>query len=176
MQEVNENISQASAVNKNVAESIDRIRVNMDVIVNHCLEMREYSAESKRLSKSMLESCQHVNVGPNKFDIGLVKTAHLNWKIQLEAVLEGRKKMAAENVVDHHNCDLGKWYDNAHGEITNNSVFKNIAIHHKAVHSTAKEVVSLFNQNNQSAAHNKLTDFEASRKELFRLLDELYSS
>lgn len=148
----------------------------MDEIVNHCLEMRQYSSESENLAKSMLQSCQNINVGPAKFDIGAVKAAHLNWKIQLEAVLEGRKKMPAEKVTDHHGCSFGKWYDNVQGELADNPIFKNIAIHHSAVHSIAKETISLYNQNNKTAAQKKLTDFETSRGELFRLLDELYLS
>lgn len=176
MQEASENISQASTVNQEVAQNISGVRDTADQITNRCLEVREYTHELNKLTKVMEQSIKHVDVGTPLFDIGMVKTAHLNWKIQLEAVLEGRTKIQADNVPDHHSCVFGKWYDNAQGEFTNNPLFKEIAVHHKAVHGTVKEVVSLYNKNKKKAAQTKLADFEAARHELFRLLDELYVS
>ena len=174
MQEVNENISQASQVNKGVAQSINSVRDKADDITNHCLEIREYSYELQLISGEIQTKLTHVKIGSSRFDIGAVKTAHLNWKIQLESVLEGRVKIPADQVTDHHNCVFGKWYDTAKGSYTKSPLFEQINIHHKAVHDTAREVVTLYNQEKVTLAQNKLADFETSRHELFRLLDELY--
>ena len=174
MQEVNENISQASQVNQQVAQSISSVRDQTDEITNHCLEIREYSYELQALSSEIQNKINHIKIGPSLFDIGMVKTAHLNWKIQLEAVLEGRVKMPTDQVTDHHNCVFGKWYDKTEGAYTKNPLFSQINIHHKAVHDTAREIVKLYNQDKVGLAQNKLSDFETSRNELFRLLDELY--
>lgn len=176
MQEISENISQASLVNQQVAKDIVTIKDTTDQITNRCLEVREYSHELKSLSGVMGESLGHIDLDPPLFDIGPIKTAHLNWKIQLEAVLEGRKAMHVDQVSDHHNCALGKWYDTVQGEFTANPLFKKIESPHKTVHATAKEIVSLYNQNKPEAAQAKLKNFEAARKELFGLLDALYLS
>lgn len=176
MQEISENISQASAVNQEVAKDITTVRDTSDLITNRCLEVQEYAHELNDLSKIMSDSISHIDLDPPIFDIGAVKTAHLNWKIQLKAVLDGRKKMNADNVTDHHNCTFGKWYDTAQGSFVDNALFKKLAAPHKAVHDTAKEIISLYNQNKPEAGHAKLRDFEKARKELFGLLDELYLS
>lgn len=175
MQEVTENISQVSTVNQDVAENIARIRNSMDDIANHCLEVVACSHESLGLSQKMIKVMEKINIGPARFDIGAVKSAHLQWKMRLEAVLEGRKKMNADDVTDHHSCLFGKWYDNAQGEFTTSPAFKEIARHHEMVHSTAREIVALYNNNAMSEAKNKLQSFETSRHELFRLLDDLYN-
>jgi len=176
MQEISENISQASAVNQDVAKSITTVRDTTDQITNSCLEVKEYAHELKVLSKVMRDSASHIDIEPPKFDIGAIKTAHLNWKIQLEAVLDGRKKLQADQVTDHHNCSFGKWYDTAKDSFTSTALFKEIAGPHKDVHSIAKKIVSLFNQNRHEAAQAKMRDFEDARKKLFRLLDDLYMS
>ncbi len=176
MHEVKENISNASTVNLEVTREIVTVRDTTDQITNRCLEVRQYAHELTKLSESMGESISHEDFGIPLFDIGAVKTAHLNWKIQLEAVLEGRKKMEADKVVDHHNCLFGKWYDNVQGEFTQSPLFAEIDIHHKAVHATAREIIGLYNQDKPEAANARMADFEKARVELFRLLDELYVS
>ncbi|MDO8947127.1 MAG: methyl-accepting chemotaxis protein [Desulfocapsaceae bacterium] len=176
MQEISENISQASAVNQEVATNITTVRDTTDQITNRCLEVKEYASELNKLSKVMSDAVSHIDIDPPMFNIGVIKTAHLNWKIQLEAVLEGRKKMHADHVTDHHNCAFGKWYDTTKESFTASPLFKELATPHKAVHASAKEIVSLFNQNKPDAAHAKMREFEKARKELFRMLDELYLS
>ncbi|MBA3006610.1 MAG: CZB domain-containing protein [Proteobacteria bacterium] len=176
MQEISENISQASAVNQEVAVNITTVRDTTDQITNRCLEVKEYASELNKLSKVMSDAVSHIDIDPPIFNIGVIKTAHLNWKIQLEAVLEGRKKMHVDHVTDHHNCAFGKWYDTTKEGFTNSALFKELATPHKAVHASAKEIVSLFNQNKPEAAHAKMREFEKAKKELFRMLDELYLS
>ncbi len=176
MQEISGNISQASQVNQEVARDIVRVRDTTDQITNRCLEVREYSHVLNDLVHVMAQSVSHVQVEPALFDIGSVKTAHLNWKINLEAVLEGRKIMQADEVTGHHECMLGKWYDAAQGDFTKTAAFKQIESPHKTVHDTARQIVSLYNQKNTSAAREKLKEFESAREKLFALLDELYLS
>lgn len=176
MQEISENIAQASAVNQEVTDDISIVRDTTDQITNRCLEVQEYAHELHNLSNIMTDSIGHIDLDPPIFDIGMVKTAHLKWKIQLQAVLDGRSKMHADKVIDHHHCAFGKWYDGAQGSFTSDDLFKKIATPHKAVHDNARVIVSLYNQNKPEAAQAKLRDFEMARKELFRQLDELYLS
>ncbi len=144
-------------------------------MANRCLEIREFTHTLKSLAQAMEQSMSYVDVGNEKFAIGVVKTAHLAWKVNLEAVLEGRKKISVESLPDHHTCAFGKWYDDVEGELTSNPLFKEIAVHHKAVHATVKEVIGLYNNDEAEAARTKMAAFEAARIELFRVLDELYA-
>ena len=176
MQEISTNISQASQVNQEVVKDIIKVRDTTDQITNRCLEVGEYSHVLNDLVCAMAQLITHVQVEPALFDIGAVKTAHLSWKINLEAVLEGRKKMQTNEVTGHHDCMLGKWYDSAQGDFTETQLFRDIEAPHKAVHDTAREIVSLYNQKNTTAAREKLKEFEDARKKLFELLDSLYMS
>lgn len=176
MQEVNENVSQASTVNQEVTERISVVRDKVDSITNSCLEIREYSHELNDLASDITRKIEHITLPAPLFDIGLVKTAHLNWKIKLEAVLEGRVKMPADQVVDHHSCVFGKWYDQANGDFTQTDLFKEIYTCHKQVHDVARKIVSLYNKQEEAVAQAKLAEFEKARTTLFDLLDKLYVS
>ncbi|MDH4318512.1 MAG: methyl-accepting chemotaxis protein, partial [Desulfobulbaceae bacterium] len=176
MQDVNENLVQATSVNQELARDMTRLRDINDQIANRCLEVREYAHELVKLSGLMTASTDHIEVPAPLFNIGSIKSAHLNWKINLEAVLAGRKKINPEDVSTHHQCEFGKWYDNAKGDFTAGEVFKQINVHHKNVHALAKEIVSYNVQGNVSKARGQLGKFEEERVKLFGLLDQLYLS
>ena len=176
IQEVTDSISQLSAANQEIAQNTNKTRETGDHITDQCLEVSAYSHEQKELAEIMVESTKHIKIVSPPFDIGAVKTAHLSWKIQLESVLSGRKKIDATSVPDHHNCAFGKWYDSAQGEFTSSVAFKEILSHHKVIHKSVIEAINFYNNNDIDAAHSKLADFEVSRIELFRVLDELYLS
>lgn len=174
IQEINSNIMEASAVNQEIAKSITTVRDTTDQITNRCLEEKVFAHELDGMYEDMKKSTSHVSLDSPVFDISSVKFAHLKWRINLEAVLEGRKKMSADEVIDHHHCEFGKWYDNVDSELVDNVIFKEIKNVHKSVHSTAREIVMLYNNDKFESAQQKLNEFEKVRVELFNLLDKLY--
>jgi methyl-accepting chemotaxis protein len=176
MQEVNENIAQASAVNDTVAKDITMVKSSADDLANRCIEVREYANELGSISDGLEASVKQFVLKDTLFNIGQVKSAHLNWKNQLEAVLAGRKKMQAGEVTGHHECEFGLWYDGAQQEVVALPLFEEIGRSHAAVHTTAKAIVELYNQDKIDAAHAKLKEFEQVRMALFMSLDELYTS
>ncbi len=96
--------------------------------------------------------------------------------MRLTSVLSGYIDMESKNVPDHHQCEFGKWYDNAPEKIKLHPLFKEIGQHHEAVHRRVVEAVDLFNTNKTNAARNKVDEFEDVRKKLFISLDEMYLS
>lgn len=174
IQDVNESISQISTATREIARHTSTTKETADGITDRCLEVNAYSHELNTLVKEMEAGSRHIHLSEAAFDIGAVKTAHLNWKIQLEAVLSGRKRLQADNVPDHHSCEFGKWYDAAAGDFTATAAFKEIAAHHKDVHKLVKEGITLYNEEKIDAAHAKLAEFEMARSQLFQALDRLY--
>ena len=176
MQEVNENIAQASAVNETVAKVITVVNTAAADLENRCIETQEYAKELAVISNGLESTVNQFVLKKALFDIQDVKGAHLSWKNKLIAVLSGQKKMKASEVTGHHDCAFGLWYDGAQQELVAMPVFEEIGRSHKAVHTTAKEIVELYNQGKVTAAKAKLKDFENVRKELFESLDTLYIS
>jgi len=43
-------------------------------------------------------------------DLSGARTAHLAWKFRLRAYLDGENVLTREQLVNHHDCDLGRWF------------------------------------------------------------------
>lgn len=78
--------------------------------------------------------------------IQLAKSDHMFWKKRLMDMILGRGSIDLNEVTDHHNCRLGKWYySNGQAEYGSCSSFKNIESPHADMHRLAKQAVSKFN-------------------------------
>ncbi len=116
--EVNENIAQASAVNSEVAQDVANIKVNADDVVAHISDMRELAMEMNVNTEALNKLLTQFTLRKKGFSIGEIKAAHFNWKMKLTAVLAGYQQMNENEVPDHHQCMLGKWYDKRPCRIT----------------------------------------------------------
>ncbi|MFT5699624.1 MAG: methyl-accepting chemotaxis protein [Desulforhopalus sp.] len=96
--------------------------------------------------------------------------------MRLGLVLNGFKHMQPEEVPSHHQCDFGKWYDNAAESLKILPLFAEIGRHHEDVRNKVVEAVIHHNQGNAGEADRKVQEFEISRKHLFRGLDDLCRS
>ncbi len=174
MQEVNENIAQATLVNKEVTEDISRIQQEAEGVAAASTDINELATEMKNNTDSLENLVQYFRIKGESFDIGKIKAAHFNWKMRLTAVLKGYQFLQANEIPNHHQCDFGKWYDNAPAELAVLPVFKELGVHHEAVHKKVGEAVEHFNRKNSGAAEASVQEFEVARKNLFAKLDELY--
>ncbi len=174
MQEVNENINQASTVNKEVTEDITRIQSDAEGVAAVSADIFELATEMKNNTHTMEELVKEFKIKDEVFDIGDIKAGHFNWKIKLTSVLKGYQHLQPSEIPDHHQCDFGRWYDNAPASISTLPVFKEIGHHHKRVHEKVTEAVEYFNAQNKKAAQQCIDEFEAERIKLFEKLDELY--
>jgi methyl-accepting chemotaxis protein len=110
-----------------------------------------------------------------RFDIGAIKGAHLQWRSKLEGLLHGRQSLRPEEVVNHHQCAFGKWYDGPDSQkLKGNAVFETLGRHHEKVHTYARRIVDLYHQGEKEKGIALMDDFEKSRGKLFESLDELY--
>ncbi len=176
IQKINQNMTDVSASAQDIGKNTNQTRATADEISNQCLETKSYSYALGNLVTAAVEATAHINTGSFPFDIGAVKSAHFNWKVQMESVLTGSKKLSSDEVPAHHDCAFGKWYDDIKKDFSDSTVFEEIGRHHKAVHDKAIEVVTAYNKDNIDAAHAKHEEFENARVQLFKSLDQLYLS
>lgn len=174
IQNVNYNISTAVAASDEMDGRMSSISAGLDDAFNHCFGLNQYAKENDQFIKKISKDIGKIKIGKPKFDIGAAKVAHLQWKINLDAVLSGRKKMGVDEVVDHHQCAFGKWYDSVRGDLAREKTFKELIAPHKDVHAYAKKVIASYNDNNMKQAKENLAKFEVARTKMFELLDELY--
>ena len=108
--------------------------------------------------------------------IGLVKLDHLFFKTNAyKAMLH---EDADSHFTDHHNCRLGKWYDNGIGKerFGHTQSYKALGTPHASVHHNVIESVKCLKSGLCTEAAKIINNFkvaENSSEELFRLLDKL---
>jgi methyl-accepting chemotaxis protein len=174
IQEVNENIAQASTVNSGVARDTAAIKKESQDVAANSTDIYELAMELQDNATALGKQVSSFRFQDEQFPIGDVKAAHFQWKMKLSSVIAGYDHMDEADVVDHHQCDFGKWYDNAPEAIRNAPVFAQLGVHHKAVHQKVREAVVFQNQDETGKAKQKFDEFETERQELFSNLDTLY--
>jgi len=91
--------------------------------------------------------------------IQLAKSDHMLWKKRLIDMILERGEIREEEVTDHHQCRLGKWYDGpgqqSYGQ---HASFGELVTPHADVHRLARAAVAKFNQGDRAGA---VADVEA---------------
>ena len=106
--------------------------------------------------------------------IKLAKSDHIAWKRRLINMVVGRETINAEELTDHHQCRLGKWYDACTEErYKQNALFKALSLPHQDVHAHGKEAARLFNAGDVKAALQEIKQVDIASKEVLLKLSEL---
>ena len=110
----------------------------------------------------------------NQAVIELAKTDHLMWKKRLIDMVLGRGQIALDEVTDHRQCRLGKWYttdgQRAFGQA---AAFTELDGPHAQVHTLAKRAVEQYHKGEHEAAIRTVEAIGPLSDEVIRLLDAL---
>ena len=169
-------ITQSAGSAHAIATAVGGIEGSILAISSTALQVKVASREISALAGSMGKDIQHFKVGKPRLDVGKIKTLHLAWVARLESIMHGFTSMEPEKVANHHQCDLGKWYDTEgtkeFGELDS---FKEMGKHHEQVHILVRRIVALSKeQGKQAEMEGLMREFEAARKNMFAALDTLY--
>jgi methyl-accepting chemotaxis protein len=106
--------------------------------------------------------------------IRLAKADHVIWKKRLVDMSVGRIALKADELSDHKNCRLGKWYYGegaaSHGS---KAAFRHLEEPHAAVHQHGKEAARLFGIGKLTEALAEIDKVEAASVEVLADLDKL---
>lgn len=102
------------------------------------------------------------------------KSDHVLWKKNLAGMLSGIRGLQESELADHHNCRLGKWWDNFKASSQSLSPnFLGIEAPHKRVHENGKMAARLFNEGDKAGAISAFEAMDAASLEVISLLDAL---
>lgn len=102
-------------------------------------------------------------------DIDVAIASHENWKIRLQAHLNGTstETLHAETICFDDQCDLGKWIYGPGQRLGHYPGFQALINHHKMFHYSASNVVSLHNAGKNKEAQSLLNlQFENFSKDV----------
>lgn len=172
MQDISSILGQQKGASEEIARSI--------------ADVAEMAAENETVLKSVAGNMQTTNdhladnanalyrSDSNRALCEMAKIDHVTFmKMVVDGVM-GRSEIALASIKDHHNCRLGKWYDNVQiPEVKSHPAFANLLEPHKVVHASAKKAVQHYERNEVPQMLEALRVMgEASRK-VVGLLTEL---
>ena len=102
------------------------------------------------------------------------KSDHFMWKKRLAEVLVGLKTLRPEELADHRQCRLGKWYDSVGDEsIRRHPSFAQILPVHEAVHVSGRKVAECMARGDRVAATAAFEAMDKASAEVVTHLDRL---
>lgn len=174
MGEISRNVTGTAEATREMSGNIQGIRMDSGEIGMRIFESKINTDEVKNIADLLDNSAQKLQQDDPLFDIGNVKLSHMGWRTSLEAVMAGHKQMAPEDVVSHRDCNFGKWYFGEGQKFRDDPLFKEMGIHHKAVHVQARKVVQRFNNGDTAGADIEMKAFIDAKNLMFENLDRLY--
>lgn len=105
---------------------------------------------------------------PSKI-VKLAQSDHVIWKRRLANMIIGREGLNANELSNHHNCRLGKWYDGLRNTALGATAdFKALEAPHAAVHQHGIEAARQFNAGNVKGALDEIDMVNAASEEVLR--------
>ena len=115
----------------------------------------------------------------DKIHMILLKVDHILYKSHAYGSIIHEKQV--QDFANYHMCRMGKWYFDGEGKanFSTTQAYKNIDLHHKAIHSYAQENMKFIDngsamnlENRDSIVHN-FTKMEHESQVLFELMDTM---
>jgi methyl-accepting chemotaxis protein len=106
--------------------------------------------------------------------IATYKAAHFRWVDRVKGLLAGTCTIPDAELKSHHECALGKWYDNVGERICGGmSEFAPIVEPHAIVHKSAYEAVQCHKKGDMAGAQRHLDNLSAASKQVVAALEKL---
>ena len=126
-----------------------------------------------------IQDFQNFEFGTEKAGFPIVKIIlqHLLWVLKARAVIDGKLKLDAEALSDHHSCDLGKWIDNEAGlQVKNNSNFRNMESEHENLHKIVNGIIQSLGKANREDLEIQYSSLLKSSKSVISSLLSIYNN
>jgi methyl-accepting chemotaxis protein len=176
LDEVNNNMGDSSHEVDNIRSAMHSVSDDILQLLKESIKLDVFSEEMQEIANSLRESVEQYKCFEPSFDIANAKTAHIIWRINLEAALRGYQKITVSDISSHHECDFGKWYYSQDNSWQDDDAFIKLGAHHETVHRIVKEIAGLIEEGKLEKARQHLKEFESARHNMFNYLNVLYEN
>ncbi|HMQ22542.1 MAG TPA: methyl-accepting chemotaxis protein [Planctomycetota bacterium] len=185
--------NEVKSLSKQTADMVERISELVGSIVEHSTSARASITTSRQLSASTQqavstfterlentyasneETMNDVSRSNERIFISLAKLDHVIWKVNTYLSILRREPQL--RFVDHHNCRLGKWYDEGEGRANfrNCLSFGALETPHAKVHSGTKRVLDMVHDidANLDTVLAAVAEMEQGSDQVFSILDRI---
>ena len=160
------------AVAQDMAARLNEITASL---TSETEQVRRLTEDSRELVRHVQEQFGALAEGcDDELLLEVVKADHLLWKVRLALLLHGQIEIAEDELKDHTQCRLGRWYygegGRRHGAA---QAFRAMEAPHQRVHALAREIWTLAREGRTEEALERLQQMDGLSAELVGLLDEL---
>jgi methyl-accepting chemotaxis protein len=172
MAEVSGILSQQTAAANDVSRGTGRIA---DVATANDNEIDIVLAGMDELAHMLNEQIDHfTELECDRALLEITKNDHVAFVKRVMDTIVGRTSVHENDLLDHHACRLGKWYNTIQApEIRNAPAFKHLAEPHKRVHDAGKTALRKYHEEDMDGALTAAEDLKNSSDQVLELLDEL---
>ncbi|GAB4460155.1 MAG: methyl-accepting chemotaxis protein [Anaerolineae bacterium] len=154
-----EGIASLSEETNATAEEVSAITVEMNEQVN---TVNTSAQMLKEMSEGLMLVVSQFSLGTNSellTQFEALKHAHMVWVDRLQDMLMGKVTISSDDVNDHTNCVLGRWYY-GRGQLDFGTLPEFAAIEepHRQLHQTVSQVVTAYNQGRLEQAKNGINE------------------
>ncbi|MBL6932429.1 MAG: CZB domain-containing protein [Rhodospirillales bacterium] len=104
----------------------------------------------------------------------ITRSDHVAFKKKVMEAICGRTSLQADDLPDHHNCRLGKWYDNVSEErMLEHSAYRDLDSPHERVHRHGKEALRQYANGDWEKAIEEAHKLDEASHEVLDLLQKL---
>ncbi|WP_339166432.1 protoglobin domain-containing protein [Brevibacillus sp. FSL L8-0520] len=155
-----------------VQENMELIAANVSTAGQNVYDIGVAVNELHKLSISQTSSLR------DKHYLRIVKTDHLLWKWWLYNFMLGYHQIEENELVNHHQCRLGKWYDAAkeNGSLGSLETFRKLEEPHRQFHELVRSIFFHVKEGRHQEAQAAFSRLEEVSEAVIRCLDELADS
>ena len=168
-------VTEQSAAMEEISKSIHHIAELTQKSSDHAEEALDKVSNVDSIIEKQFTSLEKLNI--ENYVLYRAQAEHFLWKKRLADLLVGRSKLDASELSSHHECNLGKWYDEASSNpsICTLPEFAQLESPHRDVHQHGKEVARLIAAGQREAAVEAFHKMDQASHQVIELLRKILS-
>ncbi len=163
----------------NIRQNTQEACTSMESLAKQTGKVGEDGARATENTSNLIELSQRISqtvaVSALHSFTELAKLDHLVYKFDVYQVFSGNSDKRIEEFKDHHQCRLGQWYYGGDGRACFSRLdgYTDMEIHHKAVHSHAREGLEHMAADDFQAGLSSLEKMESASRSVVDCLDRM---
>jgi len=177
IRDVNKSMGEISVVAEQNATGSQQVSAAVQQVTAAMQQISSTAQQLSATSNELREVVSSFKVDNRASEMSIIDLSigdHKTWVKKLHECLKGTTVLNEDELKNHHQCRLGKWYDSMGQELFgNNKNFKDLEIPHEAIHRIGNEAVHLCHTGDMEGARSKVDEAERLSREVIALLQKM---
>jgi methyl-accepting chemotaxis protein len=169
--EVLNSIENIASISEENSAAVEEVSASAEEMTAQVEEVSTAAQSLRDMSQKFLDAISIFKLTSTVKQIDTFKKAHLKWVDDLQAMIDSRKEIKENELLDHTECLLGKWMATQEGSnLSQHDAFLALKEPHETMHQQCHLVVSRFNQGDIQGARESLLELQTYSSEILAQL------